>query len=550
MPSQLSFDIPASNKLSVDEVAEALQVSTASVRNWIKTGYLETTNGSQISRASFDTFKASVVGEEKLTSRANKSNFDGHDHEDIQATFLKRIFNLKSHEFDSIGSAYETSLSNSYRNKEGVYYTPAELTKRFFDFIEGDVSTLTFCDPCCGSGNFIVEALNRGFLPENIYGFDCDPVAVEITKARIKQKTNFDSNTILVADFLDDIVLKINTKRPAFDIIMTNPPWGKKLPASKKIQITSAFGCAKSTDTSALFLRAALQQVSSNGIIGMLLPESFFNIASFSPTRQIVAGHNLLGFVDFGKPFNGLITKAKGIIFQKLKAPQNDNNVLCETSTSTHSRSQNSFIENPKHIFNFECTEETHAVIRRVYDTPHVTLESNAKWGLGIVTGNNKKHVRSCQSGEDVPVYKGSEIVDGPLSNASNFISNDLSQYQQVAPHHLYYSPEKLIYRFISSRLVFHHDTQSKLFLNSANMLVLNNDFPLSHKETAWLLNTKIVNWIFRTVFDTHKVLRSDLEALPMFHDFFNQAGDITEENLHAYLNVAEEKDGTFRIKK
>ena len=78
---------------------------------------------------------------------------------------------------------------------------------------------------------------------------------------------------------------------------------------------------------------------------------------------------------------------------------------------------------------------------------------------------------------------------------------------------------EKLVYRFISSRLVFFCDTRQRYFLNSANMLVLNDDFPLSANQLAETMNSQLTNWLFHQIFHTHKVLRGDLESLPIFTD-------------------------------
>ena len=77
-------------------------------------------------------------------------------------------------------------------------------------------------------------------------------------------------------------------------------------------------------------------------------------------------------------------------------------------------------------------------------------------------------------------------------------------------------APVKLVYRFISSSLVFYCDTQQRYFLNSANMLVLDDDFPLSAAKLADVMNSKLSNWLFKQLFNTHKILRSDLEILPV----------------------------------
>ena len=117
-------------------------------------------------------------------------------------------------------------------------------------------------------------------------------------------------------------------------------------------------------------------------------------------------------------------------------------------------------------------------------------------------------------------MYRGKDLLPGRLKAASLFINpKEFPLYQQMAPLELYQAPQKLIYRFISNKLVFVCDSQQRYILNSANMLVLDRDFPLTSKQLAEIMNSPLTNWLFRQWFHTHKVLRGDLELLPIFPD-------------------------------
>ena len=172
---------------TVDEAAVLAGVSTATIRNWIKTGYLESAGRGLVSVESLEHFRKEVAGKEKLNARANKSLKDEHNH-DFVTESVAQTLTQDEIDFQSLGEFYEESLSNSYRNKEGIYYTPSSVVSDLFSSTELDLSTATFCDPCCGGGNFISQALKLGFKPENIYGYDIDPTAVKITKERVKRE--------------------------------------------------------------------------------------------------------------------------------------------------------------------------------------------------------------------------------------------------------------------------------------------------------------------------------------------------------------------------
>lgn len=98
-------------------------MSGATVRNWIKTSYLEVVSKGQVSRDSVENFKNNISGIEKLNQRANKSKKDTHNHESVAAEFLKRV-KSQSEASESIGECYESSLSDSYRNKKEFITRP------------------------------------------------------------------------------------------------------------------------------------------------------------------------------------------------------------------------------------------------------------------------------------------------------------------------------------------------------------------------------------------------------------------------------------------
>ena len=86
--------------------------------------------------------------------------------------------------------------------------------------------------------------------------------------------------------------------------------------------------------------------------------------------------------------------------------------------------------------------------------------------------------------------------------------------FQQVAPEYKYRVPEKLIYKFISNKLIFAYDKDRSLTLNSANILLPKIEgYPI--KIILAFLNSKFYQFIFIKKFNTHKVLRGDLEKLP-----------------------------------
>ena len=87
--------------------------------------------------------------------------------------------------------------------------------------------------------------------------------------------------------------------------------------------------------------------------------------------------------------------------------------------------------------------------------------------------------------------------------------------FQQVAPIEMYRAPEKLLYRFISSQLVFAYDDKQTLSLNSCNLVIPKLE-GLHIKYILAILNSRVAQFIYKMEFHSVKVLRSHIENIPI----------------------------------
>ncbi len=531
-----------SNALSVEEIARLVNVSHSSVHNWIKTNLLEKLEIDHkiyVKTSSFLDFCRNHLGKNKLNKYANKSLKGVHNHQELILKYLKRLEN--SSDLEKLGSYYEEELSNTTRNLEGIYYTPNKIVEQLFTLPKDfDASQAIFCDPAVGSGNFIMHALKLGFKVENIYGYDTDAFAIALTKKRIKERYHLDCPNIVQKDFL-------NLKHtPQFDYIFTNPPWGKKYNQNQKENFKQRFNLSQSLDSASLFFIASLNCLKENAHLGLLLPESCLNIDAFNKMREMALKFQIRSLIDFNKPFKTLMTKAVGLVLKK--TPNKDQKISCFYQNREFKRSPSSFLNNPKKIFNIHCSSKENKILDHLFSFSHITLKNNAHFALGIITGNNKEKLHSKQEKNTIPIFRGSDILKDRLKAPSQFINADFKDCQQVAPLSLYQSREKIVYKFISSKLVFFYDNQQRLFLNSANMFVLKENFPINANALKELLNSDLMQFIFESLFKTYKILRKDLECLPLFVQFINNSFD--EKFYLKNLGIEKKDPKHFTIRK
>lgn len=524
-------------------VIDELNISPATLRNWLKTGQLLSSKTGMIDTDSYHYFKQYILRQHKLNKRANKQY--------ATSTSLSTKPCNPCH-IHQPSFAYENSLNPAERNKKGIYYTPDNVIASMFDAIDKPDKNHSFLDPCCGSGNFLINALKKGFSPENIYGFDVDETALEIATERFYQATGTRSKNIKKLNLLEE---QLEEHQQKYHTIFTNPPWGYKFSAKQKQVYADKFNHGVKVDSSALFVQIALSLLAQGGYLGVLLPDAFFHIRAFQLVRQTLLQKKIIQLANHGRAFKGLQTKAYSVVIKNKKA--GNDVVTCFAKHRSYHRTQKSFLTNPNAMINLDTTDEEQKVIEHLYAFPHQTLKGKATWGLGIVTGDNQKYLSKAQKIGQKPIYKGNDIERGNIKQASYYFKDDFSVLQQTANKNFYLASKKVVYRFINSSLIFAMDTQQRYFLNSANFLILSSPtqsplaedtLSLSEEQLVFLMNTTLMSWLFQKLFNTHKILRSDLEKLPLFGDYFHLVGDsYTEDSLYRYLQVKKEKN-TFRI--
>ena len=100
------------------------------------------------------------------------------------------------------------------------------------------------------------------------------------------------------------------------------------------------------------------------------------------------------------------------------------------------------------------------------------------------------------------------------LKAPTKYIVYDRKSFQQVAKDEIYRAEEKLVYKFISNKLVFAYDNSQSLFLNSANILI--PKIPnMSIKTVLAFLNSELYQYLYCVLFSEIKILKGNLIELP-----------------------------------
>ena len=430
---------------------------------------------------------------------------------------------LPTDEHDLLGLLYQCFLLEGEKNRKGSYYTPYSVAKNMVQGLDFSKNQ-TFFDPCCGSGAFILAL--EGASPNQIFACDNDPIAVMIAKINLllKFKTEIFEPQIYCCDYLKQYYNSYRTYN-SYDYIVSNPPWGAVLFDEKGNQITTR-------ESFSFFFEKAFIQLSDDGLIRFLLPESVLNVKTHKNFRKfLLENTDIQSITLYDGAFSGVQTKYIDIQCarhfdcseaewrnHRLKIDSVHSNggdvstSLDMTVGSSRSISKQCFHLTNNLNFNLLSDSDLEKV-QNILAKGKYTLKDSV-WGLGIVTGDNKKHLKTKQCKGFEPIYTGKEIEAYTLKAPKYYIKYKRADYQQVAKDEIYRADEKLVYKFISKNLVFAYDDSKSLVLNSANILIPR--IPgMSVKTVLAFLNSSIFKFLYKSLFGEIKILKGNLMELP-----------------------------------
>jgi len=330
---------------------------------------------------------------------------------DVSVDILGHIFEHSLSEIEELQNqidGVEADKSKSKRKKDGVYYTPKYITKYIVDNtlgklcdekkIELDINEetyspsakrsrnrisalddyrswllqLTICDPACGSGAFLIQALNflikehhyidelsasynkdslllsdvkNSILENNLYGVDINQESVEIAKLSLwlntaesnRKLTSLNNNIKCGNSLIDDPEVAGDKafnwqnefpevfSNGGFDIVIGNPPYVRSRELfsekEKNYYLNNYTTTSYQLDLYKLFIEKSCSLININGKLSFITPSVFLTNDYDKPLRKfIIDKHSLEIIVSSDKDiFNDASVKTVTFIISSFK---------------------------------------------------------------------------------------------------------------------------------------------------------------------------------------------------------------------------------------
>ena len=466
-----------------------------------------------------------------LSSYLSQNNMDDYallvkellGHNTIESVSLAKLYPALTKELlyvkeeDSLGFVYISLRDIGRRKSSGAYYTPEKVVDELIDRLaeNGSLYQRTICDPCCGTGNFLLRLASKGIDFKNVYGQDIDPISVYLSRINIALM----NPKMTVEEIRSRIIIGntyYNTFDQKFDVVLGNPPWGSTFSEEDEHKCRMLFKTAtcNSLESYDLFVEKALTMLNPNGVLAFVLPEAILSVSAHAAIRKIILDNCSFKFVSYlGNVFSGV--QCPSIILGiALDDRRTVVGCVVETGTETFTISKPRLFSGGS--FSLNVSDEESECLNAICNIDAVAyLKGNAKFALGIVTGNNKDYISTRKQDDNELVLKGSDIQRYGITLPNNYIHYAPESFQQVAPTEIYRAKEKLLYRFICEVPVFTYDNQQRLSLNSCNIVIPEID-GLKMKYVLAILNSSVAAFFVSRRFNSVKLLRSHIEQVPI----------------------------------
>lgn len=440
--------------------------------------FLDTGRQGTTNRAEIYAYNGGLFKEDSLLDKLEIDNELLFKHTQILASYdfesqvdvniLGHIFENSLNEIESVNAEIEGGdfdKQKSKRKKDGVFYTPKYITKYIVENTIGKLCEekktelgfkeeeyfkgrknrqqatiiklveildayrdwllqLTICDPACGSGAFLNQALDflikehnyidelkakilggglvfsdieNTILENNIYGVDLNEESVEIAKlslwlrtAQPRRKLNNLNSNIKCGNSLIDSKAVAGDKafnwkeqfstvfaKGGFDVIIGNPPYvyARGIDINTKVYFKEKYNCATyQIDLYILFLEKSVSLINSAGLTSFIVPNTWLNNLLLAPVRKFLL--NNVNFVNFATMPSTVFSDANvDTVITTFKKQSSSKDVelikyFNSEFVSSGRISQLDWLKNEDFSINIHLTTESNSILKKMDKVP------------------------------------------------------------------------------------------------------------------------------------------------------------------------------------
>jgi adenine-specific DNA-methyltransferase len=455
-----------------------------------------------------------------------------------------------------VTSLYPALLPEHYRGVAGAFYTPPCLVGRLLDQAEEagvEWTTAKVLDPAAGGGAFLVHAATRMLaafgecepkfvlrqMKVRLQGFELDPHAAALSQVSLEVVL---ADTLKVAGVGAPSFVRVSDTleeppKAIFDLVVGNPPYGRVTltDEARKRYSRSLYGHA---NLYGVFTDIALRWTKRGGIIAYLTPTSFLGGQYYSALRGLLAKEAPPVAIDFVHArqgvFEDVMQETLLAVYRKGARPTRAQiHYLTVTSELSADISRNGTVGLPRPATRpwlAPRSPEHSRLIAKVEVMPCRLSD----WGYSVSTGplvwNRYKDQLRQLPGKDVHPLVWAEAVTSDGRFIYRAEKKNHAPYFKVERGHSWLvvnepcvlvqrtTAKEQARRLIAAELpaAFIEKHGGVVVENHLNMVRQIEQSSIAAATVAVVLNSRVVDQLFRCISGSVAVSAFELEALPL----------------------------------
>lgn len=556
----------------------------------------------------FDTVLDDVKIEDELLYKHCRKLADYNFLSEVDVNILGHIFENSLNEIDEVKAQIQSigiEKSTSKRKKEGVFYTPKYITKYiientigrlcegkkeelklketdYFSDKKRKIKTkkplvekldtyrkwllqLTICDPACGSGAFLNQALDflisehryvdelqakllghsliisdieKSILENNIFGVDLNKESVEIAKlslwlrtAQPNRKLNDLNNNIKCGNSLIDVpevagekAFNWNTAFPqvfekgGFDVVIGNPPYvfggneGISSEAKEFFKNNYETGSGK-VNLFTLFIEKSYLLLKEGGEFSFIIPNTFLRVTSYHESRKFfINKFNFRELADLGTDiFENAVTTAMILIASKETPNCNSKIRIIKDFSGKYTELEFKEIIKNDYIITTNISNAKGLILKKMVSDSVLLGNECAEMIFGVVISKNKDEVVfSSQANGFKPFLEGKDISSYIIKPIHQYLYYNPDLLHRARTKEIFEVPEKLLVQRITGGkrpLKVAYDNFGYYNKESINNIILKPDSNFKTRYILTLLNSSLINWFYNNQFTNESTL-------------------------------------------